>query len=171
MSVKTLTPEEQLLKTTREKLSKYGSPQLLSKLRSGAFLKMSKDVAIAILEKRGEDVSEFKVLKEGAEATENTPKTEPSTKKGKELVEKVAKAPKAVKEKVITSTFVAIDETLPEIDKIINSRIEMSKTDKIKALLKMGYTPNQISKTTLNARYAMCFTVKSKMEKAPKAEA
>jgi Holliday junction resolvasome RuvABC DNA-binding subunit len=171
MSVKTLTPEEQLLKTTREKLSKYGSPQLLSKLRSGAFLKMSKDVAIAILEKRGEDVSEFKVSKGGVESVETTPKTEPSTKKGKELVEKVAKAPKAVKEKVITSTFVAIDETLPEIDKIINSRIEMSKTDKIKALLNLGYTPNQISKTTLNARYAMCFTVKSKMEKANKPEA
>jgi hypothetical protein len=61
MGKETLTPEEQLLATTRQKLSKYGSPQLLSKLKSGAFFKMSKEVAVSILEKRGEDVSEFKL--------------------------------------------------------------------------------------------------------------
>lgn len=171
MSTKTSTPQEQLLKTTREKLSKYGTPQLFAKLRSGAFLKMSKDVAVTILEKRGEDVSEFKASKEEVEATEDAPKVEPTTKKGKELIEKVAKVAKAVKEKVITSTFIAIDETLPEVDAIINSRIEMSKTDKIRALLKMGYSANQISKTALNARYAMCFTVKTKMDKANETKA
>lgn len=178
MSAKSVSPKDQLWETTRKTLSKYGTPQLLNKLRSGAFLKMSKDVAIALLEQRSVDVSEFKVnstntsttepaTESVTEAKEEEVKTPPLVKESKKkqaLKEKIAQVPKKVKDKVITSTFVAIDETDPAVSKIINSALESSKTDKIKALLRLGYTANQISKTSLNAHYSFCFTIKTKME-------
>ena len=173
MSTKTTTPEEQLLKTTREKLSKYGTPQLLSKLRSGAFLKMSKDVAISILEKRGEDVSEFKSTTEAVITTPGKKKEVANIEVSKEKVEKikaekvkVEKAPKAKKEKVPSKSFVAIDESNPEVSKILNNPIESTKTEKIKGLLKLGYSCSQVSKSSLNARYPFVFTVRSKMIEA-----
>lgn len=161
MSTTKKTAQDALRAETEKKLSKYGTPQLLSKLKKGAFLKMSKEIAIAILEKRGDDVSEFKEASgDNSEPTKAVSvKKEP--KAAKEPV--VKKEPKVKKEKTETKSFVAIDEKDPSVSKIIDSGV-LNKTEKIKGLLELGYTPNQISKSSLGVRYAFCFTVKTKME-------
>lgn len=166
---------------TEKQLSKYGTPQLISKLQSGVFLKLSKEVAISILEKRKVDVSEFtdKVKEEKVEEVSVKAKTveEEDTEKENEeevqtkVIEKAPKIKTSLAEKVkglpvkkIVSTFIPMDETLLEVSKIINSAVEMTKTDKIRGLLKLGYSCSQISKSTLNVRYAFCYTVNQKMK-------
>lgn len=69
MSKKEISSQDVLRATTEKILTKYTSVQLLGKLRSGSFLKLSKEIAVAILETRGEDVSEFKVEEEPKKTT------------------------------------------------------------------------------------------------------
>lgn len=164
--------QDALRTETEKKLSKYGTPQLLSKLRAGSFFKMSKEVALAILEKRGEDISEFKDTNdEKGGVKEAIAKKNPESKVSKESkAPKVPKEPKVKKEKAAAKTFVAIDEKDPAVSKIIDSGV-LNKTEKIKGLLELGYTPNQISKSSLGVRYAFCFTVKTKMSNSGSKEA
>ena len=171
----TVNPQAALRAETQAKLSKYGTPQILTKLRSGAFFKLSKEVALEILTKRKVDISEFedvavKAIKISASHVIDVPTEKivkldkieakiPNDKKKKELIEKV----KNITVRKTTSVFVAIDETDLKVFKIFNSPIEETKTSKIEALLKLGYSANQISKSSLNAHYSFCLTVKGKM--------
>lgn len=157
---------ETLKKETRKSLAKYNSDQLLSKLEKNGLIGISREVAIEILEERKVDVKKYKA---GAwTAPKGSVKASKETPAEKAANVKDAKAAKPAKEKVVKekkeSNFVAIDESLEKVKKVLDNK-DSKKSDKIRSFLKMGYSVLQISKVeALDARYQMVRQVSVALE-------
>lgn len=156
---------EALRKESKKSLGKYNSDQLIGKLDKNALLGISREVAIEILEERKVDVKKYK---EGAwvapKGSVKASKETPAAKAAKTKEAKTEKPAKEKKEKIAKekkeSDFVAIDETLEKVKKVLENK-ENKKSDKIRGLLKQGYSVLQISKVeSLDARYQMVRQVK-----------
>lgn len=161
---------EELRKSTHQKLSKYNTSILIEKLEKGTLLGLSAEVAKEIVEKRQSKLVDNSTKKEEPvkeeqeePAKEEKPKAEKVKKEKKEKVVKEKKERKAR-----TASFEPIDEEDKKVSAILDSPIARSKTYKIQELLKLGYSINQISKSSLKAHYSFVFTIKKKMEEESK---
>jgi DNA topoisomerase IA len=154
------TVSPSLEKATQQKLSKYTSPQLLSKLEGGVLIGLSKEVAIQILEKRKVDIKKFKPqtwIKPKASNQEEG-EEEISSENTQEQAIEEEKSSKEKKSK--RSKKELIDENNPTVKAILEA--EGSKTKKIAALLQEGYSCSQISRTSIGAHISFCFSVKNR---------
>lgn len=158
-------------KATVKMLSKYTSVQLLTKLETGILLNLSREVALEILEKRKIDVSKFK---DSTESVSNDLIQEKALKKEKISKVKVEESV-SIKEKIKQvktarenkKPFELIDVNDSKVVSLLEDK-EISKTEKIKQLLILGYSVTQISKRyfpQLNAHYSHVHTVYQNQKK------
>lgn len=154
---------EAVRKETERTLSKYTTPQLTAKLEAGKLLGLSKEVATSILEKRAAKgspvVEQPKVEEKKEESKEKVPAAKKEKVEKKEKTPKAPKIPKEKKEKKVKEPKVEIekiDEEAPKVKTIMENE-NFNKSDKIRELLGLGYSVNQISAKnfpTLNAHYS-----------------
>lgn len=179
----------------KKTLNKYQSPALIAKLEENKVFGASKVAVIQILEERKVDVKKWKtsdgkeveiptaidkklVAKDKAannqdltddEATHLAVEKAAKSKKApakeekaaKPAKEKAEKAPKKVKEAIV-----AIDPTDAKIAAILKDN-DLSKSDKIRKFLGMGYSVSQVAKQhfpKLDAHYSFVFGIKQKMD-------
>lgn len=154
-------------KETERTLSKYTTSQLEAKLAAGKLLNLSKEVALLILEKRaakGGSVVEEQVEEKKEELKEKVPVAKKEKAEKKEKVSKEQKVPKEKKEKKVKTPKVEIekiDEETPKVKTIMENE-NFNKSDKIKELLGLGYSVNQIAAKnfpTLNAHYSQVYGI------------
>lgn len=158
-----MTAKTDVRKTTLSTLSEYSNSQLIAKLDGNKLLGLSREVAIEILEKRGQDADKYK----GGAWVDTTKVNKPAKavsdkEEAGESKEKIKKAVVKAEKPGRRPSIILIDETLVEVKAIISDE-KTSKSDKVKSLLKLNYTPGQISKTSIGVTPQVCHSLRTKL--------